>query len=162
MDPAYSEQDFEYLPNGGWGGEDLTLHTTTWETFRPEPDWLAVNATAARRGSLDGWHTLVLQIADGSVKYFLDGVPLATHGEPYYPESLMSINFNLWFIKEGVLDSKVRRVYQEDVDWVFHEAGRVLSPATVDERVAELRAAHVAFVDDVPPASPALPSNCDL
>jgi hypothetical protein len=53
MDPDYSEQDFEYLPNGGWGGEDLTLHVTTWETFRPEPDWLAVNATNSRRGSLD-------------------------------------------------------------------------------------------------------------
>lgn len=162
MDPDYSEQDFEYLPNGGWGGEDLTLHVTTWETFRPEPEWLAVNATNSRRGSLEGWHTLVLQIADHHVRYFLDGEAIATHGEPYYPESLMSINFNLWFIKEGLIDSGATRVYEEDVDWVFHEAARILSPAAVEQAVAELRASRVAFVDGVRAASPPLPSPCDL
>jgi hypothetical protein len=40
------------------------------------------------------------------VHYFLDGAPLATHGEPYYPEDLMSINFNLWFIREGPIASR--------------------------------------------------------
>ena len=162
LDPDYSEQDFEYLPNGGWGGKDLTLHNTTWETFRPEPDWLAVNATNSRRGSLQGWHTLVLQIADHQAKYFLDGKLLATHGEPYYPESPMSINFNLWFIKEGLIDSNERRVYQEDVDWVFHAAEQVLSPGAVDKKVRELRSAGTAFVDGVPAANPSLPSLCDL
>ena len=108
LDPDYSEQDFEYLPNGGWGGGDLTLHTTTWETFRPEPQWLQVSASESRRGSLDGWHTLVLQIANRKVRYFLDGALLATHGEPYYPEERMSINFNLWFIREGLIDSRER------------------------------------------------------
>src|ERR1044072_3460005 len=58
LDSDYSEQDFESLPNGGWGGGDVTLHTTTWETFRPEPQWLQVSASDARRGSLTGWHTL--------------------------------------------------------------------------------------------------------
>jgi hypothetical protein len=162
LDPAYSEQDFEYLPNGGWGGQDLTVHVTTWETFRPEPEWLALNATNSRRGSLEGWHTLVLQIAGHEVKYFLDGVPVATHGEPYYPESPMSINFNLWFIKEGLIGSTESRTYQEDVDWVFHEAQRVLSPAEVEKKVAKLRTDGVGFVDRVPPTDPALPSKCDL
>jgi hypothetical protein len=162
LDPDYSEQDFEYLPNGGWGGEDLTLHNTTWETFRPQPEWLAVNATNSRRGSLEGWHTLVLQIADHQVRYYLDGQLLATHGEPYYPESAMSINFNLWFIPEGLIDSKERRVYREDVDWVFHEAGRVLSPASVEEKVAELRAAGVTSRNQVPARKPPLASTCDL
>ena len=162
LDPDYSEQDFEYLPNGGWGGEDLTLHVTTWETFRPEPEWLAVNATSSRRGSLDGWHTLVLQIGDHKMRYFLDGEPIATHGEPYYPESLMSINLNLWFIKEGRIDSADTRVYEEDVDWVFHDAARTLSPAEVERAVRDLRTAGVTFVDRVPAASPPLPSPCDL
>jgi hypothetical protein len=80
LDPDYSEQDFEYLPNGGWDGSALTLYNTTWETFRPEPEWLAVNDTHARQGSLHGWHTLVLQIADRKVKYFLDGKLLTTLG----------------------------------------------------------------------------------
>lgn len=162
LDPDYSEQDFEYLPNGGWGGRDLTLHTTTWETFRPEPQWLQVSASDSRRASLDGWHTLVLQIANHKVRYFLDGAPFATHGEPYYPEERMSINFNLWFIREGLIDSRERRVYDEDVDWVFHAAGSVLSPAQVQQQITTLRAAGVSFRDTVPAAQPALSSPCDF
>ena len=38
-DPDYSELDFEYLPNGGWGISGPTLYATTWETFYPEPNW---------------------------------------------------------------------------------------------------------------------------
>lgn len=162
LDPDYSEQDFEYLPNGGWGGGDLTLHTTTWETFRPEPRWLQVSTSSARRGSLEGWHTLVLQIADRKVRYFLDGELLATHGEPYFPEETMSVNFNLWFIREGVIPSRQQRSYREDVDWVFHEANRVLSPREVEQRVAALREAGVSFRDTVPAARPALSSPCDF
>lgn len=162
LDPDYSEQDFEYLPNGGWGGGDLTLHTTTWETFRPEPQWLQVSVSNARRGSLAGWHTLVLQIASHEVHYFLDGDPLATHGEPYYPEERMSINFNLWFIREGLIASHERRVYTEDVDWVFHAAGSVLTPAEVERQVTALRTAGVMFRDTVPAAQPPLSSPCDF
>jgi len=162
LDPDYSEQDFEYLPNGGWGGDDLTLHTTTWETFRPEPQWLQVSVSNARRGSLAGWHTLVLQIANHEVHYFLDGAPLATHGEPYYPEERMSINFNLWFIREGAIASREQRVYTEDVDWVFHAVGSVLAPGEVERQVAALRTAGVRFRDTVPAAEPRLASPCDF
>jgi hypothetical protein len=162
MDLDYSEQDFEYLPNGGWDGGELALHTTTWETFRPEPEWLQVSASSARRGSLEGWHTLVLQIANREVRYFLDGDMLATHGEPYYPEEAMSINFNLWFIREGLIPSQDSRVYQEDVDWVFHAAGEVLSPAAVEQEVAALRKAGVTFRDTVPTMKPALESPCNF
>ena len=162
LDPDYSEQDFEYLPNGGWGGADLTLHNTTWETFRPEPQWLQVSKSDSRRGSLDGWHTLVLQIANHEVRYFLDGAPFARHGEPYYPEDHMSINFNLWFIREGLIDSREQRVYSEDVDWVFHAAGSVVAPKEVERKVSDLRAAHVAFRDTVPAQKPALSSPCDF
>lgn len=161
LDPDYSEQDFEYLPNGGWGGSDLTLHTTTWETFRLEP-WLQVSASSSQRGSLEGWHTLVLQVERPEVRYFLDGKPIAVHGEPYFPEDRMSINFNLWFIREGLIDSSQQRVYQEDVDWVFHAASRVLSPSEVDARVKELRANGVSFRDTVPAANPALASPCNF
>jgi hypothetical protein len=96
------------------------------------------------------------------VRYFLDGALLATHGEPYYPEDHMSINFNLWFIREGLIDSRERRVYSEDVDWVFHAAGTVLSPAEVDSQVTVLRAAGTTFRDTVPALQPPLSSPCDL
>jgi hypothetical protein len=162
MNLDYSEQDFEYLPNGGWGGDNLTLHTTTWETFRPEPDWLQVSTSNARGGSLEGWHTLVLQIADRQLRYFLDGAPLATHGEPYFPEEPMSMNFNLWFIRDGLIDSQENRVYEQDVDWAFHQAGQTLSPAEVERKVAALRSTGVAFRDTVPAMKPALSSPCDF
>ena len=40
----------------------------------------------------------------------------------------MSINFNLWFIRDGMIKSSERREYQEDIDWVFHQAGTALTP----------------------------------
>jgi hypothetical protein len=161
LDPDYSEQDFEYLPNGGWGGGELALHTTTWETFRLEP-WLPVNANRARNGSLEGWHTLLLQIANREVRYFLDSELLATHGEPYYPEDRMSINFNLWFIREGLINSREPRIYQQDIDWVFHAQGAVLTPAEVERRVAELRASETSFRDGIEQTTPPLLSPCDF
>jgi hypothetical protein len=74
----------------------------------------------------------------------------------------MSMNFNLWFIRDGLTDSPTLRTYQEDVDWAFHQVGVVLSPTEVDAKVAALRAAGVAFRDTVAPMQPALPSPCNF
>src|SRR4029450_608861 len=73
MDPDYSELDFEYLPNGGWGITGPTLYQTTWETFFPEPNWKADNVSNNTSGNRAGWHTLVTQVGNGTVKYFVDG-----------------------------------------------------------------------------------------
>ena len=162
LDPKYSELDFEYLPNGGWGLNAATLWVTSWETFSPQPNWKADNTSANRVGSEDGWHVLELQVANGSMTYFVDGVPLAAHGGRFYPEVPMSINYNLWFIRGGLQPSHEPRAYQEDVDWVFHAAGVRLSPRQVAARVAQLRRAEVAFRDTVPAPRPALPSPCDF
>src|SRR5437773_5408933 len=109
MDPDYSELDFEYLPNGGWGFTGPTLFETSWRTFSPEPNWKKDNVFDTSSGSKSGWHTLVTQVADGKVKYFIDGKALAEHGGQYYPRSLMSINFNLWFIRDADVKSSVLR-----------------------------------------------------
>ena len=93
FNPDYSEMDFEYLPNGGWGGAPTTMHVTTWETVQIEP-WNADNASASTQTSLAGWHTLVAQVTGGTVRYFVDGNLIAQHGGAYYPDALMSINFN--------------------------------------------------------------------
>ena len=90
MDLDYSELDFEYLPNGGWGIEGPTLYGTTWETFSPEPNWKKENVFDITKGSQAGWHTLITQVGDGKVKYFVDGKLLAEHDDRFYPESLMS------------------------------------------------------------------------
>ena len=159
FNPAYSEMDYEYLPNGGWGGPESTFHVTTWETVQIEP-WKADNRNNSIHGSLAGWHTLVTQVIDGTVRYFVDGELIAQHGGAYYPDAPMSINFNLWFIEGGLIQSEGVREYEEDVDWVFHQVGVLLMPEKVNAKVLELRNASVKFQDSV--ISGIQSSPCDL
>jgi len=159
--PDYSEMDFEYLPNGGWGLRPMTIAFTTWETVRIEP-WQADNASDSVSADMEGWQTLVLQAMDGRVRYFINGSPVGEHSGNYYPDARMSINFNLWFIDGGLIDSNEIRSYQEDIDWVFHAAGEVLSPRAVEQKIQSLREAGVKFLDAVPDGTPVLPSPCDL
>ena len=159
LNPDYSEMDYEYLPNGGWGGPGLSFYVTTWETVQIEP-WNADNTSSSVQGSLAGWHTLVTQVMDGTVRYFIDGKLIAQHGGAYYPDALMSINFNLWFIDEGLAQVEGVREYQEDIDWIFHEAGVSLMPEQVNAKISELRTASVKFQDTV--LSGIQDSPCDL
>jgi hypothetical protein len=161
LDPAYSELDWEYLPNGGWGVASPRLWVTSWDTVRLKP-WLARNDFGTVTRSLDGWHTLVLQVAAGVVTYFLDGVPIASHGGPYYPNVPMSINYNLWFIQGGQLPAGETRRYEEDVDWVLYEDHGVLSPRQVAGKVAALRRGRIHFADTVPGSDPPLVSPCNF
>jgi len=162
MDLDYSELDYEYLPNGGWGIAGPTLYSTTWETFSPEPNWKKDNVYESRAGSEAGWHTLITQVAGGKVRYFVDGKLFAEHGGNYYPEDTMSINFNLWFIKDGMVNLAGARQYEEDIDWVFHEAKSALTPEEVEARVKILRRDSVKFRDTVPAKVPALTSPCNF
>lgn len=159
LNPDYSEMDYEYLPNGGWGGAELTFYVTTWETVQIEP-WNADNTSNSVQGSLAGWHTLVTQVAGGTVRYFVDGKLIAQHGGAYYPDAPMSINFNLWFIDGGLAQAEGVREYQEDIDWVYHEAGVLLMPDEVNARIGELRNNSIKFRDTV--LSGIQVSPCDL
>jgi hypothetical protein len=158
MDPDYSEIDFEYLPNGGWGHVGPKIHATTWETFQLEP-WIADNATTNKAGAMGGWHTLVAQIGGGVVRYFVDGQPLAEHGGKFYPESMMSINFNLWFVKDGLIPGTDTRTWDEDIDWVFFRSEEVVAPDAVEAEVADIRRRSIAFTDTVPSSGLSSPCN---
>lgn len=159
FNPDYSEMDFEYLPNGGWGSAATRIFVTSWETVQIEP-WDADNLSTSKQGSLAGWHTLVAQVSGRTVRYFVDGDLIAQHGGEYYPDALMSINFNLWFINDGLNSPGKIREYQEDIDWVFHVVGQSLMPDEVLAKVAELRNISVSFQDTVMPGIPTSP--CDL
>jgi hypothetical protein len=162
FDPNFSEMDWEYLPNGGWGSEKTRLYGIAWQTVQLNP-WQAHNQQHEEFGSLDGWHQLMMQVSEGRVKLFLDGRQIATHGGRTYPVSPMSINFNLWFSPGGLLaKTEQPRRYEQDVDWVFHARNEVLSPAQVDAEVAKFRAAGVKQTDNVPAVTPALSSLCDF
>jgi hypothetical protein len=162
MDPDYSELDFEYLPNGGWGIAGPTLYATTWETFSPEPNWKKDNVFQTASGSQAGWHILVTQVLDQRVRYFVDGKLFVEHGGDYYPEDTMSINFNLWFIRDGAVKATEARQYQEDIDWVFFEANTGLTTEQVEAAVATMRQKSIKFRDTVPPKVPALTSPCNF
>ncbi|MBI1259226.1 MAG: hydrolase [Chloroflexi bacterium] len=161
LDPNYSELDFEYLPNGGWGTAGNFLAVTSWETFRLTP-WLADNKSSSRQRSYDGWHTLVMQVADEKIKYFVDSRLLDTHAGKVYPEVPMSLNYNLWFIDGGQIASTELRQYVEQIDWSFYAANTVLSPDEVSVQVAQMRADHVRYVNDVPAQNPPLESPCNF
>jgi hypothetical protein len=167
-DPNYSELDFEYLPNGGWGTDRHFLAVTSWETFSLEP---ATNETGnksadyesdSKKISFDGWHMLLLTVADGEINYYVDGHRIAKHDGGYYPEVPMSLNYNLWFINGGQIASKQPREYVEQVDWSFYAANKVLSPSQVRAQVEQMRNDKVSYVNDVPARAPALESPCNF
>jgi hypothetical protein len=162
FDPEYSELDWEYLPNGGWDNPETRMYSVTWQTVQIKP-WHAFNGAHEEKRSLDGWHTLVMQAMNGRTHFFIDGKQVAEHGGRNYPVVPMTISFNMWFSPGGLLPGvTARRVYQQDVDWVFHAKDRLLSPEQVDAEVVSLRAGGRHHVDTVPARSPALESSCDL
>ena len=146
-DPAYGEADVEYLPNGGWGQTSATLFLTTWETYRPDP-WRSDNISTPVVGSIAGWHDLVMQVDAGTVRYFLDGRQVAQHGGHVYPETPMLLAFNIWFIDLQSHTGGTSR-YEQDVDYVYHSADELLTPAQVATRVSGLRSAGTTHVDRV-------------
>lgn len=147
MDPDYGEIDFEYLPNGGWGEPSNILYETTWETYRPDP-WEAVNIHDQQRTSYAGWHDLMFTVSGGHVRYYVDGVQVADHSGIYYPETPMSINFNLWFI-DSAAHTGGTATYRQDIDYLLHTVGEALTPAQVSARVNGYRAAGVTHTDTV-------------
>ncbi|OZG71194.1 hypothetical protein BTA51_22770 [Hahella sp. CCB-MM4] len=149
MDPLYSEMDFEYLGNGGWGQSSPTMFMTTWETYQADP-WIADNIHNAEVTDHSGWHTLVIQVDDDTVRYYVDGHLRASHSGKYYPETAMSINFNLWFINGGLISSSAERVYQQDIDWLYFIDSRLLSTVEVENQVRLMREQGVGFTDTTP------------
>ena len=162
FDPDFSELDWEYLPNGGWGSEKTRLYGVSWQTVQIDP-WESHNSAHEEFGSFDGWHTLLMQVTKNEVREFVDGREVAVHEGRNVPASFMTISFNLWFAVGGKLPTGgVPRVYDEDIDWVFHARDQVLSPAAVDAQVRALRDHHTSRTDTVPAPNPPLPQRCDI
>ncbi len=160
MNLDYSEMDFEYLPNGGWGQEQA-FWVTTWETFQHEP-WTQDNEHGFEPGSYEGWRTLMIHAMDSTVTYYVDGKEFFKHSERVFPEEPMSINFNLWFVENQLVESKENRFYEEDLDWVFFKKNEALTTTEVEARVADHRSKGSRYVDSVAPWSPVLESECSL
>jgi hypothetical protein len=144
-DSLYSELDFEYLPHNGWGASGPVLYTTTWYSA-DAMDRQDVGTT----GSLQGWHTLVMTVANGVVTYYLDGNQIFSTTGKYYPRENMTIDFNEWFIDGELASTSTPRNWTEQVDWVYYAQNQALSPSQVDSAVIGLRANGTSFKDTVP------------
>jgi hypothetical protein len=94
-DPTYSETDFsEYLPNGGYGETRTFNSQSTWALTGD--DCPSDFVESDQYSSLAGWHTVMATLADGTVKYLIDGKVVGTADGKYYPRRNMSIAFNHW------------------------------------------------------------------
>lgn len=161
-DPQFSEVDWEYLPNGGWGSPATRLYGISWQTVQVEP-WHAHNSALERTGSHQGWHTLLMQVRPDRVRMYVDGRLHAQHGGRNVPVVPMALAFNLWFSPGALLpSSNVPRTWRMQVDWVLHVADRMLEPHRVDATVRLLRQRRQARLDTVPEPQPPLESRCEF
>jgi hypothetical protein len=137
-DPQYSELDFEYLSNGGWGLTGPTMWNTSWNST-------TVRTSASSNQSYNGWNDLVMVVSGGVVNYYINGVLKTSHTGIYYPRRTMQIDFNQWFIDaRGPASS-----YVEDVDWVYHAKNAALTTAEVNTIVANYKSQSITFTDNV-------------
>ncbi|MFC8871030.1 cellulose binding domain-containing protein [Streptomyces sp. NPDC057148] len=135
----YSELDFEYMANGGWGRYGPILDTTSWRSSD-----LGDRVTEPHQRKLGGWHTLAMTAADGKVTYSVDGETLFTSGKKYLPREPMSINFSNWFID---LPFKGERSWEMKVDWVYVMSGQAVAPDDAAKAAAGYAAAGTSHVN---------------
>ncbi|MFI9784351.1 glycoside hydrolase family 16 protein [Kitasatospora sp. NPDC051984] len=140
----YSELDFEYLPNGGWGAPGPKLDTTSWFKADP-PD----RVTKAAKQRLEGWHTMMITAMDGKVTYFLDGREMFTSSDKYVAREKMDIHFSNWFI--DLLPSiSGQRSWDMKVNWFYYKADQALSAAEVEQTVDGFYGAGTEYVNTLP------------
>ena len=161
-DPLFSELDWEYLPNGGWGAPETRLYGIAWQTVRLEP-WDAHNlSTEVKRSFADRWTQLTVQSTPQGSRWFVDGRQVAWHAGRTVPRQAMSLAFSHWFSPSGLLpvSAGAQRHYSFDVDWVLHLPDQSMSPQAMHQRVQALRRAGVAQQDSLPTTEQ--PARCDF
>ncbi|HEY3867768.1 MAG TPA: cellulose binding domain-containing protein [Actinocrinis sp.] len=148
-DPNYSENDFEYLPNGGWGVNGPRMYTTTWYTYCNSP-YSQDNSSTSVVESWQGWHTLVETVLNGTVTYYIDGNEYWSTSGKYYPREDMTIDFNEWFIDGYLNGSSTPRSWNELVGWVYYDNGQSLTTSQVEANVKSYQSSGTSFTDTVP------------
>ncbi|MGW4745891.1 glycoside hydrolase family 16 protein [Streptomyces sp. NPDC004290] len=139
----YSELDFEYLPNGGWGSMGPQLDNVSWYKADP-PD----RVSHSLKRKLGGWHTMVITAMDGKVTYSLDGKVLFTSSGKYVPREKMDIHFSNWLIDLPFAGGT--RTWDMKVDWVYYKADEAVSGADVQKAVDGFHSDGTAYVNTVP------------
>ncbi|WP_425245923.1 cellulose binding domain-containing protein [Streptomyces sp. NEAU-NA10] len=141
--PKYSELDYEYMPNGGWGRLGPRLDTTSWRSSERGDRVTSTHVT-----KLGGWHTMVITALDGRTTYSVDGEKLFTSDRDYSPREPMSINFSTWFIDLPFKGAP--RTWDMSVDWLYYQADAAVPVKDVQKAVAGLTADGTHYVDTLP------------
>lgn len=139
----YSELDYEYMPNGGWGSVGPELDTTSWYAAAP-----ADRVThALKQQHLDGWHILMITAMKGKATYSLDGKVLFTSDGKYFPREHMGVHFSSWFID---LPFAGARTWDMKVNWFYYKADQSLSLTDVQKAVDGFYASGTHYVSGPP------------
>ncbi|MEV7521322.1 glycoside hydrolase family 16 protein [Streptomyces sp. NPDC091371] len=139
----YSELDFEYLPNGGWGSVGPRLDNVTW--FKADPPDRVHNTLKQR---LEGWHTLMITAMNGKVVYSLDGKEVFSSSGKYVAREKMDIHFSNWFI--DLTSGSGPRTWNMKVNWFYYKADEAVSQADVQKTVDGFYAAGTNHVNTLP------------
>lgn len=154
----YSEIDFEYLPNGGWWTGSAT--PSMWSGTYRIVDWSdeSNHGVTRTQGSLQGWHTLVMQVQDGHIAFYIDGAYQTSFSGAVAPDYPMYLMFQLWISNDcfdaacntrGYINSSSYREYFEDVDWVYFEKNNLVPATEIPQKIANLRAAGTSYVQNI-------------
>lgn len=154
----YSEIDFEYLPNGGWWTGSAT--PSMWSGTYRIVDWSdeSNHGVTRTQGSLQGWHTLVMQVQDGHIAFYIDGAYQTSFSGAVAPDYPMYLMFQLWISndcfdagcnKRGYINNSNYREYFEDVDWVYFEKNNIVPATEIPQKIANLRAAGTSYVQNI-------------
>ncbi|MCX5126329.1 glycoside hydrolase family 16 protein [Streptomyces sp. NPDC002812] len=142
--PNYSELDYEYLPNGGWGSVGPQLDTTSW--FKADPPDRVTHALKKQR--LEGWHIMMITFMDGKATYSLDGKDLFTSSGKYVPREKVDMHFSNWFIDLPFTGGS--RTWNMKVNWFYYKAGEAVSQADVQKTVDGFYSAGTSHINTVP------------
>lgn len=134
----YSEVDFEYLPWDSWHWERKnTMYMTTWETCEIRTHEKSVKSWA-------GWHDLVYTYIPGEpVKWYIDGVLIASIDAGHTPDSDQNISFANWIYQNTVGGDPTTRTTKMMVDWVYHAKDVVFSSNDVLQKVANFKTKRI-------------------
>ncbi|MCX4822887.1 hydrolase [Streptomyces sp. NBC_01142] len=140
--PNYSELDYEYMPNGGWGSPGPQLDTTSWRNSQKGD-----RVTRGLKKSLKGWHTVMITAQNGKVTYSLDGRKVFSNDSRYFPRERMGIHFSAWLID---LPFAGPRTWDMKVNWTYYQAGRAVSPADVQKAVDGFYSTGTNYINTLP------------
>jgi hypothetical protein len=141
----YSELDYEYMPNGGWGSARPELDTTSWHSSKAGD---RVYRPTYQR--LHGWHTVMITELNGETAYYLDGKKLFSNGPAYSLHGPVDVAFSTWLID---LPFAGPRTWNMQVNWFYYQAGKALSLSDVNKAVNRYYANGTHYIDTLTPAA---------